>query len=215
MSCELYEKHELGLVEKAVFDDHVKTCEECSRAAAQDQRLMNEAGQLGAQIDSPMLWGKIENTLREEIQREERFAQTAQFKKWHSRPIFRMAMAAVLLVAVSAGIFFVQKETQAPQPSARLLTESALEQVRQTEKAYEEAIAQLETTANKKILEMDIELALLYRDKLETIDAQIERCREALAENPGNAHIRRYMMAALQDKRTTLEGLLKNPESAL
>jgi hypothetical protein len=48
---------------------------------------------------------------------------------------------------------------------------------------------------------------LLYRDRLETIDAQIARCQEALAENPSNAHIRRYLLAALQDKKETLREL--------
>jgi hypothetical protein len=44
----------------------------------------------------------------------------------------------------------------------------------------------------------------LYRERLETIDAQIERCRRALELNPASAHIRRYMLAALQDKTLTL-----------
>jgi hypothetical protein len=51
-------------------------------------------------------------------------------------------------------------------------------------------------------------MMLLYRDKLETIDAQIERCKEALALNPASAHIRRYLLAALQDKKGTLAELL-------
>jgi hypothetical protein len=54
---------------------------------------------------------------------------------------------------------------------------------------------------------MNIELMLLYRDRLETIDDQIDRCREALLENPANTHIRRYMLAALQDKKDTLTEL--------
>ncbi len=44
----------------------------------------------------------------------------------------------------------------------------------------------------------------LYRDKLAVIDGQIEKCQEALERNPGNAHIRRYFLAALQDKKQTL-----------
>ena len=56
---------------------------------------------------------------------------------------------------------------------------------------------------------MNVELMLLYRDRLETIDDQIEQCREALSENPANAHIRRYMLAALQDKKETLKELLE------
>jgi len=48
----------------------------------------------------------------------------------------------------------------------------------------------------------------LYRDKLAAIDAQIDKCREALDSNPGNAHIRQYLLAALQDKRQALADVL-------
>jgi len=59
-------------------------------------------------------------------------------------------------------------------------------------------------------------MMLLYREKLETIDAQIERCQEALAANPANAHIRRYLLAALQDKKAALADLLSyKPEKSI
>jgi len=65
---------------------------------------------------------------------------------------------------------------------------------------------------------LDLELDSLYRDRLGTIDAQIARCREALKSNPANAHIRRYLMAALRDKRETLTEVLNlkagKPEGA-
>jgi hypothetical protein len=55
---------------------------------------------------------------------------------------------------------------------------------------------------------MDIQMMSLYRDKLAVIDAQIGKCRDALDSNPGNAHIRRYLLAALQDKHQTLADML-------
>jgi predicted metal-dependent hydrolase len=55
---------------------------------------------------------------------------------------------------------------------------------------------------------LDLELEFLYRERLEVIDAQIAKCREAVAANPANAHIRRYLMAALQDKKETLAEVL-------
>jgi hypothetical protein len=66
------------------------------------------------------------------------------------------------------------------------------------------AIEELEKQTIPRMASMNIELMLLYRDRLETIDDQIKRCREALSENPANTHIRRYMLAALQDKKETL-----------
>ena len=60
-----------------------------------------------------------------------------------------------------------------------------------------------------KMESLDLNLALLYRDKLETIDSQIERCKDALQDNPANTHIRRYLLAALDDKKQTLREILR------
>ena len=55
---------------------------------------------------------------------------------------------------------------------------------------------------------LDIERMFPYRERLDAIDVQIERCRNTLEKNPANAHVRRYFMAALQDKRATLAAVL-------
>jgi hypothetical protein len=62
--------------------------------------------------------------------------------------------------------------------------------------------------AAPKIEAMDLQMVSLYRDKLAAIDSQIAKCREALNSNPANAHIRRYLLAALSDKRQTLTEIL-------
>jgi hypothetical protein len=88
--------------------------------------------------------------------------------------------------------------------SSGLLARRALARVELKEREYTEAIGALEKLAGPKIEAMDLQMMSLYRDKLAAIDAQIERCREALASNPANAHIRSYLLAALRDKRQTL-----------
>ena len=56
--------------------------------------------------------------------------------------------------------------------------------------------------------DLNLDFVFLYRTRLETIDAQIVQCREALALNPANAHIRRYLIAALKEKKDTLAEVL-------
>ncbi|MGH7454656.1 MAG: hypothetical protein ACRENG_25095, partial [bacterium] len=150
----------------------------------------------------PLLWAKIENTLRAEQQkRRPAWLEALQEHKWTL-----LRMAAVLLVAVGLGSYFLFK----PKPSgSQLLAGAALEQVEKTEREYADAIAELEAVALPQMAKLDVDLMLLYRDRLETIDAQILRCKEALATNPANAHIRRYLLAALQDKKETLQELLE------
>lgn len=66
------------------------------------------------------------------------------------------------------------------------------------------AIEALEAGAAARLSGWDQQARLLYRDKLETLDRQIERCRAALEANPANARIQRFLLAALQEKKETL-----------
>lgn len=74
---------------------------------------------------------------------------------------------------------------------------------------YESAIAELEKVVSVKMSALDLELMFLYRDRLETINAQIVQCKEAISTNPANSHIRRYLLMALQDKQETMKELLE------
>jgi hypothetical protein len=202
MSCEAYRQFELGEMEETVFNRHAQNCTECKRQLEQDAQLLTLAKSLKPPVSNPLLWAKIENALRAEQQkRRPAWLEAMQEHKWTL-----LRIAAVLLVAVGLGSYFLLK----PKPSdSRLLAGTALEQVETKEHEYTAAIAELERVALPQMAKMDVDLMLLYRDRLETIDAQILRCKEALATNPANAHIRRYLLAALQDKKETLQELLK------
>jgi hypothetical protein len=200
MSCEAYRQFELGEMEEAAFNLHAPGCAGCQRLLEQDAQLLAQAKSLQPPVASPLLWAKIENTLRAEQQkRHPAWLSALQEHKWAL-----LRMAAVLLVAVGLGSYFLFK----PKPaSSRLLAGAALEQVETKEREYAAAIAELERVALPQMAKLDVDLMLLYRDRLETIDSQILKCKEALATNPANAHIRRYLLAALQDKKETLKEL--------
>ena len=74
--------------------------------------------------------------------------------------------------------------------------------------AYKTLFDRFEQQAQAKLAQLEPDLSYLYRDKLATIDEQIALCQEAIAENPANSHVRRYLFAALQEKRDTLGELM-------
>jgi len=202
MNCEFYQKHELGEMDESEFSLHLTACSECQKLIEQDARILTLARSLQKPAASPLLWAKIENALRAEQQKNRRHRRI----NWPEQKWTLLRIAAVLLLGIGLGSYLIFK----PEPSEpRLLAGAALQQVEKREREYTEAIAALEQTAMPQMARLDAELMLLYRDRLETIDAQIARCQEALAENPSNAHIRRYLLAALQDKKETLRELLK------
>lgn len=203
MSCNRYEAYELGRIEHRAFLEHLVSCSECRERVEQDARLMALAKSVKQPVHAPLLWARIEKSLVTEKRTGEKRSRLFGFRQ---RTVVLLRAAAVVMIMVGAGILLWPKRPA----SSGLLAESALKRVEQQEKAYIGAIAALEERVRPKLEEMDIELALLYRDRLETIDAQIEDCREALSKNPANGHIRRYMLAALQDKKETLWELLRS-----
>jgi hypothetical protein len=230
MSCPKYDDFERGLVEEEEFEKHLKTCAECRRQAALDERLERETASLRERrIDDAGLWARIEaglvangvvageaaDTPAAQGARPRRAREAGQGAGFLSRlaklipgpgnPAFARTagVAALALVAVGVAAWFLFIRPS-PGTGSGLMADAALARVETEEREYAAAIHDLEAKAEPKLAEMDFSLMALYRDRLETIDAQIERCREAIGRNPWNAHIRKYMLAALQDKKETL-----------
>jgi hypothetical protein len=171
--------------------------------------LAGELKFLKKSVDAPELWDRIEAGLRQE--QKARMGRQADSRAYGLRGVFglkrlRLIPAlAVLIVGIGIGIYVGLKLAE---PPSGLLAGAALRKIELKGREYIQAIEELESKARTRMASMDINLLSLYRTKLETIDAQIERCREALDGNPGNAHIRRYMLTALEDKRQTLVEVL-------
>ena len=202
MSCNKLKRYELGKLGEAEFERHLKMCSSCQKRMEQDDRLMALSRSLKRPVEPPHLWDRIAKSLEEEQKKE--LSSGVTRPRWHPLWLFPAA-AMVLLVAAIGFYFLIEPGTQ----KSGLLADSALARVEKKENEYVKAIEELEQLVLPGMANMNLELTLLYRDKLETIDDQIEQCREALAENPANAHIRRYMLAALQDKKQTLTEIRK------
>ncbi|MBN2415090.1 hypothetical protein JXO52_04575 [bacterium] len=196
MHCPTYDAYDTGTLSEEEFHLHARQCGVCRELIRQDERLLRAAASLQEPVDTAGVWPGIEARLL-----QERRAAAAS----RSRTTWILRVAAVLVCGVVLTRLLAPGWPAPPD----LLPRTALAEVEQAEQAYAQAISRLEREAAPVLESMDTELALLYRDKLETIDIQISRCRNALQENPGNTHIRRYMLAALQDKKETLREVVR------
>jgi hypothetical protein len=166
-----------------------------------DRRLAEETRMLRRPIQAPGLWNRIEEALKAEAETSKTrpSALPAPAKNFH--------LIWLLIPAAAGAAFILALAVLPPRPSdpaSGLLDRRALARVDSQEKEYIRAIDDLEKRARPKISAMDRSLMSLYKDRLALIDAQIDKCREALEQNPSSAHIRRYLLAALQDKKQTL-----------
>jgi hypothetical protein len=201
MSCQIYNKFQLGKVSQEEFDDHKQTCTVCQTLYRQDKKLFSSLQSLKKPQETGELWGKIEYLLQREMEQpqpahKDRKTLTLALP---SQPLLKAAVFLIGLCLVTLLFLFVPQKR-----SSGLLSRQALQKVEKTEQAYIAAIRDLEEQADSSLASMDIELSLLYRDRLSTIDEQIRLCKEELEKNPANTHIRRYLLAALQDKKETL-----------
>ena len=195
MACDGFEKYTRGEWTTEEFNSHIQHCDECLRAVERDEKVLTMVSSLKKEVTAPLLWSRIES----ELTAAARLRQSDNYR-WILR------IAALLVLVFGVGVIVFQNR---PVPDSGLLAESALKKVERQEQHYERAIRELERAVIPHLSQLDQELMLLYRDRLETIDAQIEQCKEALAVNPANAHIRRYLLAALQDKKETLKEISK------
>lgn len=201
MICREFEKYENGEMGEDPFKRHAAGCPSCREMLLQDAEIMALAGSLRRPIQAPGLWSRIEKALEEEAVKERgRAPLLSRF--------LRLVPAAALIIAAAGLALYFGLKTRLPSSPSGILSSIALARVEQTEKEYLEAIEALEEQTQPQMAGLDLELMFLYKDRLETVDAQIRRCREALESNPANAHIRRYLMAALHDKRETLAEVL-------
>lgn len=205
MSCDKFDKFGEGALTGREFARHVQDCPECREQAALDTRLDREIAALRTPPGAEGLWKRIETSLRFEKEAAAA-AKRASRGRWLSlrRWAVLVPAGAALLALAALGVHMFRNP---PAPSG-ILTGDGLARVEIEEKEYIEAIDVLARQARPKMAAMDVRMMSLYRDKLATIDAQIDKCREALDSNPGNAHIRQYLLAALQDKRQALADVL-------
>jgi hypothetical protein len=197
VSCYKFEDY---LKEKIDLDElkiHIKSCDKCKRAFRLDNQILKGSRSLNDKLVVPDLWSVIE----EKIETDKPFI--IKFKR-NKRLLF--AAAATFLIVTTIWLFNI---TFDQKPSIRILSDQTLQKVIQAESSYIEAIDELESLAYAELEDTTEPLAQLYRNRLSLIDHQIQNCKKALETNPANSHIRRYLMAALQDKRKTLEEILK------
>ena len=205
MKCKELERYDQGKMGEAEFIRHAAGCRTCREALWLDKRVLSLSQSLRQPIEAPELWNRIEGSLRKEMADEQSPAQEFRVRKGSSK-IWRFAAAmAALIIVACIGIYIGLKIRT---PSSGLLSEKALARVEQEEREYVQAIQDLEKIALPQMGDLNLELNFLYRDRLDTIDAQIQQLREALEFNTANVHMRRHLMMALQEKKETLGKVL-------
>lgn len=189
------------------FRTHALTCAACREELALWDGMSAAAPGLRKDWPTPDLAARIRADLRSPV-----------------RPMWRPPTAVLVALAAAAclviGLLVVARRT--PDPSTaplattlppdleaeRLMSEKALAQVEQAQKAYVEAIDALSKVAAPRLANDGSAVVSAYREKLLVLDSAIEECRAQAEQNRFNAHLRLELLSIYQEKQRTLESLL-------
>jgi hypothetical protein len=179
---------------------HAQQCQACSRQLYLWSEISRVAPELHQEWDSPTLWPRIRAT----VETETLSPKAPPAWRWV------LALAAVALLAVSLLQPWRSNRRLVNPPSGDLLTESALQEVRQTEAAYTRSIAKLSALAASGLQQSPSPLAAAYREKLLLLDSAIADLQANLESNRYNTYLETELASLYKAKQTTLQDWIQN-----
>ncbi len=199
--------------EWAALEAHAAACSKCADELRAWQSLGVAAQELRDYSENPSLWPRIERALAENDTKNARRADRwGWLSPWRNVPLGWQTVAAgafVLLLTVSAGWVYINRNEGPAESPSPFLRSSALTEVERSENAYVHAIDRLASEAKPQLDNPATPLLANYREKLQVLDSAINDLRAQAGQNPSNAHLRYQLLAMYQEKQRTFQEILE------
>ena len=219
-ACRKFDKAlERGPEAVAALEVHAASCEECRERLRLWKEISEAAPSLKKEWESPDLAARITRAIAAAGPREDEHAAPA------SPPRRRLnwvpaAAAAALFVLSMIGLTVFKPGESARDPLARpsfgkeaLLGDETLKEVETAEANYLSSIDKLSSLAQARMANPDSPVMASYREKLQLLDSAIGDLRAQLEGNRFNTHLRKELLAMYQEKKRTLEEVVKEVKS--
>ena len=178
---------------------HAEQCAACREQLYLWSEISRLARGLHEEWESPFLWSRIEANLAAEPARRSA-ASRAPWWRW------ALAAAGVLLLATAMLQPWQHGKTSSPE----FLTESALQEVQQAEKAYARSIEKLSAVAAQNLDHSSSAMAAAYREKLTLLDSGIAELKATVENNRYNTYLQIELASLYRQKQQTLQEWLQN-----
>ena len=217
-----YLDDELSAGERAAVEAHLTGCAECARVLADLQRVVARAQHIAPRPPQGDLW----NAIAAEIERQQAVnaANRGNLVPFGVRrrvtfTLPQLAAAAVLLIAVSAGLAWqvadrlhgetaaetAQVAAAAPEvtpaaPVRPVSDDVQVATVSVSDPQYDAAVADLEKALKEGRGRLDGNTIAIVEHNLQIIDQAIEQARQALAADPANSYLSSHLYEARRRK---------------
>jgi hypothetical protein len=212
---------------KARLELHLEGCADCRSLLGDLRKLRESARALPKMTPPDSVWQKVQADFRVESGGAKRLTMASAASRTSSAdlrqaPVLRfvpkrrsvvagLAAAAVLVLAASAGIFFMTRPTPPTPPRADVTPAAAHAEPAQTvqsveseldlaDQHYEKAIAGLEKVAKDGQATLDPQTAEVLQKNIGVIDQAIRESRAALRSQPTSEVAQSSLFDALQRK---------------
>jgi len=182
--------------DRADLDRHVAVCLPCRALLADLQEISRAAGDLPRHTPRPEVWSRIARRIA-----DERAGRPQPF--WTGARVM-LAMAATLVVAVSASVWLVRLASPVSETPPDLV-QDVDEHLRIAEAHYEKAIAGMQQIVTAEQGALDPALAATLQKNMGVIDQAIRESREAIKTQPHSELVRTSLFEALRQKVALLE----------
>jgi len=178
---------------------HAEHCAACSEQLYLWSEISRLAPGLHEEWESPFLWSRIEANLESEPARH----KAVQWTPW-----LRWALAAAGVILLAAAM--LQPWQKGKSSDREFLTESALQEVQQAEKAYARSIEKLSAVASQNLDRSSSPMAAAYREKLTLLDSGIAELKATVENNRYNTYLQIELASLYRQKQQTLQEWLQN-----
>jgi hypothetical protein len=189
----------------AEVETHLRVCARCQEVFDELRLLASTSQNLAFASPKTDLWPAIQERVLAPATPERIRHRPAPLTGWRPRLAWALALACVFLV-----LFVVRKEPRPPTPqsppasSQDHLMADAKADLDLARQHYQRSAETLETIIAHRSNEIDLDRALLYRQKLDQLEDVIAECSLALEKNRYDVHAQSALFDAYDQKISTL-----------
>jgi hypothetical protein len=200
---------------RAKLEAHLATCADCRALLADLKRVKAAARALPKMTAPESVWRNVRAGLDAEsaLPRDRRRANVVSFAPRRRMVLTGLAAAAVLVLAVSAGVYFATRPSTPAQPASAQTAahedstptvQSIEAEIDLADQHYQKAIAGLETVAREGQGALDPQLAAVLQKNIAVTDRAIADSRAAVRAQPTSDVAQTSLFEALQRKVSLL-----------
>lgn len=214
-----YHDGELSPAEQTACESHLAACAECRSVLAEIRDVVAMARNDGEQLPAANLWpgilAKIDSGSAEAEPHNRSWGRgSARPRRQVTFSLPQLAMAATLLIAVSAAVAYVAAGRSTMQPVPVVFREAPIQAMAEpvgapsadvtpanfADAAFDRAVTDLERTLVEQRDELDPRTIVIIERNLAVIDEAIRQARAALDADPANTFLNSHLADARRRK---------------